>query len=247
MNTPLVSIVIANYNYGRFLDESIPSALGQSYGNVEVIVVDDGSSDDSIEVAKRHSVRVIEQTNSGVARARNRGAREARGELLVFLDADDILAPDYVERCWNVLRHAPRDVAYVYTEAERFGLQTGPLGTRPFDGRALFMGNFVPVTTLLRKRAFDEAGGFDATWPAYEAASAAGAALRARVLRRIRRRPVVPYCFHGRSRNTLTEDQLDDLHVRLVLRYPRHGLRWMIKKRRAFLRGLLRRLRQARS
>lgn len=247
MNTPLVSIVIANYNYGRFLDESISSALGQTYQNVEVIVVDDGSSDDSVAVAKKYPVRVIEQLNSGVARARNRGALEARGELVVFLDADDILALDYVERCYALLKNAPANVAYVYTEAERFGLQTGPLGTRPFDGRALFMGNFVPVTTLLRKRVFDEAGGFDATWPAYEDYE-----LWARLYTRgysgvFLDAPMFRYRFHGRSRNTLTQDQLDDLHVRLVLRYPRHGLRWMFKKRRAFVRGLLRRLRQARS
>ena len=84
-----VSIMIANYNYGRYLGEAIESALAQTHQPIEILVVDDGSSDDSVAVAKRYPVRVIECAHEGVAPARNRGALEARGEHIVFLGRPD--------------------------------------------------------------------------------------------------------------------------------------------------------------
>lgn len=225
MTPPLVSIVIASYNYGRFLREAIASALGQTHPNVEVLVVDDGSTDDSVAVAAEHPVRVIEKANEGVARTRNRGAREARGEYLVFLDADDVLAPTFVERCLAALGSA----AYAYTAVEKFGLQTGLLHTRPFDGRALFDGNFIPVSVLIRRAIFLDEGGFDPTWPAHEDHE-----LWARLFVHGHSgvyvdEPLLRYRFHGASRNTLTDREREDLHVRLVTTYPRRGLSFMVR------------------
>ena len=226
---PLVSIVVCNYDYGRFLGEAIESALGQTWPAIEVVVVDDGSTDDSLEVARRYPVRIVSQANAGVARARNRGAGEARGEWLVFLDADDVLLPTFVERCHAALANASFDVAYAYAQLERFGLETGIMPLRPFDGRALFSGNFVPCTTLLRKRAFLEAGGFDPSWPAHEDHE-----LWARMFVRgysgvLVPEPLVRYRFHGKSRNALSQQQRDDLHVRLVMAHPRLGWSWMVR------------------
>ncbi len=161
-----VSIVIPCYNYARFLGEAIESALAQTYQPIEVIVVDDGSTDDSVAVAKRYPVRVIEKKNEGVAATRNRGAREATSEHIVFLDADDVLDPEFVARCSEALRRT--GATYAYTEVEKFGLESGRLETREFDGRALFNGNFIPVTALLRRSAFLDSGGFDPTWPGHE-------------------------------------------------------------------------------
>lgn len=222
-----VSIVIANYNYARFLGEAIESALAQTHPPLEVIVVDDGSTDDSVAVAKRYPVRIIEKANEGVARTRNRGAREARGEYVVFLDADDVLAPEFVARCHAALRDT--GAAYAYTEVEKFGLQTGLLHTRAFDGRALFEGNYIPVTTLLRRDVFLDAGGFDPTWPAHEDHE-----LWARLFVRgysgtYVRAPLLRYRFHGHSRNALTTEQQHALQVRLVRQYPRYGWRWMLR------------------
>ncbi len=223
--TPLVSIVIASYNYGRFLGEAIASALGQTHGNIEVVVVDDGSTDDSVAVAGRFPVRLVAKSNEGVARTRNRGAREARGEYLVFLDADDILQPTFVERCLRALGSA----AYAYTAVEKFGLQTGLLHTRAFDGRALFQGNFIPVSVLIRRAVFLDEGGFDPSWPAHEDHE-----LWARLFVHGHSgvyvdEPLLRYRFHGASRNTLTDREREDLHVRLVATYPRQGLGWMIR------------------
>jgi glycosyltransferase involved in cell wall biosynthesis len=110
---PLVSIVIPCFNQAHFLAEAIDSALAQSYPRVEVVVVDDGSSDNSYEVAGRQpDVRRLRQPNLGVASARNRGLGEAAGDFLVFLDADDRLLPHAVEVGMAALLKRPQ-VAFV--------------------------------------------------------------------------------------------------------------------------------------
>jgi glycosyltransferase involved in cell wall biosynthesis len=88
---PLVSILIPNYNGCEFLDDCLESALGQSYQNIEVIVVDDGSTDKSKEVLLKYEnqIRIISTSNRGAAAARNRGIFKAKGEFIAFLDSDD--------------------------------------------------------------------------------------------------------------------------------------------------------------
>jgi Glycosyl transferase family 2 len=95
---PLVSVVIPCFNQGHYLGEAIESVLGQTHSELELIVVDDGSEDNSYEVAARYpGVRRLRQPNSGVAVARNRGLAESRGAFAVFLDADDRLLPNALE------------------------------------------------------------------------------------------------------------------------------------------------------
>src|SRR5579864_6385259 len=117
MRAGLVSIVIACYNYGRFVGEAIESALSQTYTPVEVIVVDDGTSDDSVEVASRYPVTVLTQKNSGVCVTGNRGIRASHGEFVLRLDADDRLAPTYVEETLGALREHP-ECDFAYTSVE---------------------------------------------------------------------------------------------------------------------------------
>ena len=95
----LVTVVIPCYNQAHFLTEAIESVLSQSYPNFEVVVVDDGSTDDTSEVAGRYpqKVRLIRQENRGLSGARNTGIGHARGEYVVFLDADDRLLPEALE------------------------------------------------------------------------------------------------------------------------------------------------------
>lgn len=96
----LASVIIDNYNYGRFLREAIDSALGQTYSRIEVIVVDDGSTDDSREIIASYGARVIPllKENGGQASAFNRGFALSRGEIVCFLDADDTLLPTAIEQ-----------------------------------------------------------------------------------------------------------------------------------------------------
>ena len=99
MTRPLVSIIIPCYNASRWLTETLESALAQTHPHTEIIVVDDGSSDGSLALARTfepRGVRVVAQTNAGASAARNHGLRLARGDFIQFLDADDLVSPDKI-------------------------------------------------------------------------------------------------------------------------------------------------------
>ncbi|NES18026.1 MAG: glycosyltransferase [Symploca sp. SIO3E6] len=98
---PLVSIIINNYNYGSFLKEAIDSALQQNYRNIEVIVVDDGSTDNSRDVIESYGdqIKAILKPNGGQASAFNVGFKESHGDIVCFLDADDIFNENKVKEC----------------------------------------------------------------------------------------------------------------------------------------------------
>jgi glycosyltransferase involved in cell wall biosynthesis len=103
---PLVSILINNYNYGDYLAAAIDSALAQTYGPIEVIVVDDGSTDHSAEVLAAYAdrVKVVLQANGGQAAAFNHGFDQSQGEIICFLDADDLFAPEKVAQVVTALQ-----------------------------------------------------------------------------------------------------------------------------------------------
>ena len=107
--TPSVSVVVPTYNYGKFLPRALDSALAQSLAPFEIIVVDDGSTDGTRDVLKRYrdSVHVVYQNNRGVSAARNAGFRLARGELVAFLDSDDVWHPNKLQQQIALLRRHP--------------------------------------------------------------------------------------------------------------------------------------------
>jgi glycosyltransferase involved in cell wall biosynthesis len=124
----LASIIISSYNYGRFLKDAIDSALNQTYPNTEVIVVDDGSVDNSREIIARYGDRVLPvlKANGGQASAFNAGFRASRGEVISFLDSDDMLVPTAVEKAVSLLRND--DAAKVHWPlwaADQQGKKTG--------------------------------------------------------------------------------------------------------------------------
>lgn len=106
MHEPLVSVVIVNYNYDRFLRQSIESALGQAYKHVEVIVVDDGSTDGSVEIIRSYGgrIRSVLKANGGHGSCVNTGFAASRGELVMFLDADDWYLPSATQEVVDAAR-----------------------------------------------------------------------------------------------------------------------------------------------
>src|SRR4028118_302914 len=114
MNENTVSIIIPCYNGERFLAETIESVLSQSYQKFEIIVVDDGSSDNTKGIATAYpSVHYIYQDNQGASVARNRGASESQGSYLIFLDSDDRLLANALELGVNYLDTHP-DCGFVF-------------------------------------------------------------------------------------------------------------------------------------
>lgn len=144
--TGLVSIVICNHNYERYLAAAIESALGQTYRPVEVIVIDDGSTDGSRALLRDYQdrVHVVFKRNSGQPSAINAGFRESRGEIICLLDADDVFMPDKVSRVADILERNP-DAGWVFHELDYVG-ETGagiPLRSLPDRGH---------VHAVLRRR-----------------------------------------------------------------------------------------------
>jgi glycosyltransferase involved in cell wall biosynthesis len=118
--TDMVSVVIPVYNAARFLADAIRSVQAQHHPQIEIVVVDDGSTDGSGEVARSFAgVRCLPQANLGIAAARNAGVREARGTLLAFLDADDLWTPDKLPRQIEVLHEIP-EASFVSGLVEQF-------------------------------------------------------------------------------------------------------------------------------
>ena len=119
MDEPLVSIVIPIYNVENFVAETLESVLAQTYKNIEVICVDDGSMDNSLSIANFYSkrderIKVFSQENAGVSAARNYGIKQAKGKYICFLDSDDFMHPQYVELQLGAIDKTGADMAFCY-------------------------------------------------------------------------------------------------------------------------------------
>ena len=169
---PLVSVIIPNYNYDSFLREAVDSVLSQTYERVEVVVVDDGSTDSSRDVIESYGGRIkgVFQSNRGVSAARNHGVSVSSGQLVAFLDADDAWMPEKLERQVEAL------VASEGFDAVHVGVEevdaSGAHMTFALDGlsgevanellrleRSVILGGGSGILTT--REAFDAVGGFD--------------------------------------------------------------------------------------
>jgi glycosyltransferase involved in cell wall biosynthesis len=166
---PVVSVVIPCYNQGRFLRHAIDSVLQQTYPAVEVIVVDDGSTDDTASVVREYAaVRHIEQRNQGAAAARTAGLQESRGQYLIFLDADDRLLPHAVTTGIDCLAAHP-DWAFATGHVRLVNEDGAPAGVPPqehADGNPyieLLRSNYIwtPGVVMYRRSVFDTERAFD--------------------------------------------------------------------------------------
>jgi glycosyltransferase involved in cell wall biosynthesis len=164
---PLVSIIVPAYNCRKFLAEAIESAFAQTYKNIEVVVIDDGSTDGSPAIARSYPVRFVQETHQGVSAARNRGIRESIGEYLIFLDSDDRLLPEAVSAGLAALQQNP--LCGMTVGAHNITTQSGESVTTRYkpvplrDGyRLLLRSNFVECTSsaMFRRSCFSDNAGF---------------------------------------------------------------------------------------
>ena len=164
--TPRVSIVMPVYNAGELVTRALDSVAAQTYRDVELVVVDDGSTDARTRslldaAAARPGTTLHRTENRGPARARNLGIERARGAYVLPLDADDWLAPDYLARTVPVLDAAAPRVGVVYTWIGLTGGHHGVWRTGGFTLGELLARCTIHVTSLYRRTLWDEVGGYD--------------------------------------------------------------------------------------
>lgn len=166
---PLVSIIIPAYNAAETLLETLESAIRQTYPALEIIVVDDGSTDATLSLAREWtlghpSCRVYTQPNAGVSAARNHAIRESEGVYILPLDADNIIEPDYVSLAVDVLRTRP-EVRVVACRADFFGMRTGEWIQPPFSLTTLARKNIIDACAMYRRADYDRTPGYNESFP----------------------------------------------------------------------------------
>jgi len=160
MTTGVVSVIVPAYQAERFLGQALDSALAQEGVPVEVIVVDDGSTDRTAEIATRPGVRLVQQHNRGIAAARNAGLALATGEFVAILDADDLWPTDRLLHQVGYLRTHP-ECGIVMGLTEIF---LNPGDKRPKHWPHVLEGQTIPhhaSSVLARRKVFEMVGGFD--------------------------------------------------------------------------------------
>ena len=163
-----VCVILPVYNGARYLAEAIESVLAQTWSDRSIVVVDDGSTDESAEIASGFpEVRVIRQANAGVSAARNRALRETRSEYVVFLDSDDRLLPQALLVGVSLLDASP-ELGFVFgfnelidASGQRFGRSREPLAKADFLTLLAGEGLVPPASAVFRRSALERVGGFD--------------------------------------------------------------------------------------
>jgi glycosyltransferase involved in cell wall biosynthesis len=166
-DTPLISVIMPVYNAEKYLAEAIQSALAQTYGNIEIICVDDCSTDGSATILKgwaqkNDNLKVyLLEKNQGVSHARNLAITHAKGEFILPLDADDLIAPEYCRLAMDVFKKTP-SVAVVYSRTKLFKDEEFWEWELPeYSKERMQAGNCVHVSAFYRKADWVRFGGYD--------------------------------------------------------------------------------------
>jgi len=163
-----VSIVIPCFNHGEFLPEAVCSVTAIERDDIELIVIDDGSTDErtrkEMDSLPGRGIKTIRQENKGLAAARNAGVAIAKGEYILPLDADDRLRSEWIAQGIRILDSKPK-VGVVYGDAERFGTRTGRWRVGPFDADKLLEWNYIHASALYRRTVWEQNRGYDGTMP----------------------------------------------------------------------------------
>src|SRR5215831_2476782 len=225
-----VTVVVTLYNYGRFIKNALDSILRQSHPNIELVIVDDASTDDSQTLARNwleqngarlaHAKLLAHSTNRGLAQARNTAFESATNEFVFVLDADNEIYPDAIARLLAACRAKNAEAAF--SRIEKFGDETGT-GGDTWNPARLARGNYIDAMALIRKSAWQKAGGYTQPadiqgWEDYD--------LWCKFVELGFKGAFVPellcrYRVHGTSMlNTTTNPNLEQIKVEMTRRHP---------------------------
>ena len=159
---PDISIISACYNQGKFIKEMLASILAQTFQNFEVIIVNDGSTDNTAEILKSISsqkVKIITTNNHGPAHARNTAIKYAKASIILNLDADDKIGPDLLEKAFIIFTNDP-NAGIVYSDVEFFGARAGKFKIGLFTIEGMLFDNKISSIAFFRKDDWDYVGGY---------------------------------------------------------------------------------------
>lgn len=165
MNNPLISIIVPCYKQACYLEEALQSVLAQTYTNWECIIVNDGSPDNTEEIAlewgnKDKRFKYVYKDNGGLSSARNAGIEIAVGVFILPLDADDKIGEDYIKLGIEAFNDNP-ELKVVYCKAEKFGLVNGFWNLKPFSLESLAIDNMIFCSAIFKKEDWVKVGGYD--------------------------------------------------------------------------------------
>jgi hypothetical protein len=172
-SAPLISAIVPVYNKGRYLEEALASLEQQRYPHIEVVLVNDGSTDDSSSVVDQMparfpslNIRCYHKANGGASDARNYAVERARGTFIVSMDADDLMRPGFLELAMQAVSNEGADV--VYSDLELFGERQGEWIPHPFDPYMIRYDNCVAALSLYKRELWEKVGGYNVSLPFYE-------------------------------------------------------------------------------
>jgi glycosyltransferase involved in cell wall biosynthesis len=172
---PKVSVIIPCYNLGKYIEEAVDSVLNQTYKDFEIIIVNDGSTEketvDLLNSLNKPKTKVLHTNNQGLAEARNNGIKLAVGEYILPLDADDRIAPTYLEKAVLILDEN-KNVGIVYSLAEFFDEENSAWDLPEYSLPRMLLTNLIFCSAFFRKTDWDQVGGYKASmkygWEDYE-------------------------------------------------------------------------------
>lgn len=163
-----VSVIIPCFNHGEFLPEAVASVIGPKRDDTELIVVDDGSTDErtrrEMDNVEAQGITVIRQENKGLAAARNAGIAASTGEYIIPLDADNRLRAGYIEHGIRVLDAKPK-IGVVYGDAQCIGMRTDRWRIGAYEEARLLTWNYVDACAVFRRVIWEQNGGYDGSMP----------------------------------------------------------------------------------
>jgi glycosyltransferase involved in cell wall biosynthesis len=160
---PKISVIIPCYNHGQYVDEAVDSILASTFKDFEIIVINDGSTDDftnqKLDRYDKPQTRVIKTVNQGLSAARNNGIKEAKGKYILPLDADDKIEKTYLEKAVNYLENHP-EVQFVTAWLQNFGYRSDIYQPKKCDLIKLLCENILVVASVYPKSCWEKVGGY---------------------------------------------------------------------------------------
>lgn len=162
VSVPKVSVIIPCYNQGQYLKEAVDSVLASTYENIEIIVINDGSTED-VDIIKNFSApktKVIHQENQGVCNSRNNAIKAASGKYILPLDADDKIHPEYIEKAVKIHENNEK-IGIVYCKAEYFGKKKGEWEVKDYKFPDCLWKNEIFNSAMYKKSDWEAVGGYN--------------------------------------------------------------------------------------